>query len=416
MLRRVKSALRCLSWVLLFVLALSACSRPPGSSPGSPDRKPARSVETAQAETRSLERTITVTGTLAAMERSPLSIKVPGRLRWLKVDLGSVVRQGEEIAQVEPRDYELRLQQAAAALAQARASLGLPLDGTNLVESVADVSIVRQARAVLEEAQTSRERVVSLARSQIASQAELDTMEAGFIVASNRYVAALDEARIRQATLAQRQAELDLARQQLSDTTLKAPFHGTIESRMANVGEYLTPASPVITLVRTDPLRLRLEIPERDAARLRSGEQIRFQIEGDARRFETRIARLSPSISDLNRVLVVEADVTGEQGLRPGAFVRADIVLQPEEPGTVIPARALVIFAGIEKVVLADKGQARERTVTTGRRGSNWVETLSGVSPGDHVVLDPGNLRTGDPLDLRPPATTPGSGTPPVAR
>ena len=78
-----------------------------------------------------MERTVAATGTLAAQEQGTLSIKVPGRLLTLAVDLGSVVKKGDILAQVDPQDYELRVRQAVAALAQSRAALGLPLDGAN---------------------------------------------------------------------------------------------------------------------------------------------------------------------------------------------------------------------------------------------------------------------------------------------
>jgi RND family efflux transporter MFP subunit len=360
---------------------------------------------TAVATPLAMERVVQVTGSLVAPDRSTLSVKVAGRLRDLPVDLGSVVRQGEIIAQVEPRDYELRLQQATAALAQSRAALGLPLEGTNDVVDIAETSLVRQARALLEEAARTRDRVLSLARDRIASHAEWDAAEASFNVASNRFDAALDEARVRQAMLAQRRAELLLAQQQLADTTLRAPFNGAVEARVASIGDYLTSGAPVITLVRTDPLRLRLEVPEREAFGLRTGLPVRFQVEGDTNDHTARLVRLSPALHMQSRMLLVEADVPGSQ-LRPGAFVRAQIIVSAEEAGLAVPIRALVVFAGIEKVITVQADQAKEITVITGRRGPDWVEVVSGLSAGDRVVLDPGNLRTGEAVTLAQPAVS----------
>jgi len=373
---------------------------PSGTSRGrDPATAPPRLVETVPVARRALERTVTVTGSLAALDRATLTMKVPGRLCEIAMDLGSPVRTGDLIAQVEPRDYELRVQQAEAALAQARAALGLPPEGTNDLLALESTSPVREAKAVFNEATRNRERVQSLAKEKIASDSELDTVEASFVVASNRLVKAFEEGRGRQAALAQRRAELELARQQLADTTLRAPFTGAVEARQASLGEFIATGTPIVTLVRTDPLRLRLEVPERKAPAVRAGQTVRFHVDGDTNHFTARLTRLSPAIREGDRMLMVEADVPGAEALlRPGAFVRAEIIIAPEDPGLTVPLSALIVFAGLEKVVTVQDGQALEKTVATGRRGFDWVEIVAGLKIGDPVVVNPGNLRTGEPV------------------
>src|SRR6185295_5469718 len=164
------------------------------------------------------------------------SVKVPGRLQTNVVDLGSVVRQGQLIAQVEPRDYELQLKQAEALLGQARARR--------------------------DEARKNRERIESLAEQGILSQSDRETANAAYEVAANRYRDALEEANNRRAQLVQRRVEVDIARKQLADTAIHAPFDGAVQERRASIGEYLIVGSPVVTVVRMDPLRLRVEVPE----------------------------------------------------------------------------------------------------------------------------------------------------------
>lgn len=343
-----------------------------------------------------MERVVMVTGSLAALDRSTLAAKVPGRVVKLPVDLGSAVKRGELLAQVDPRDYELKVRQVEASVMQARAALGLSPDGEDEVTRVEDITQVRVAATIFEEAVRQFERVRSLVKQNVASQAEFDRVQAEFNVASNRLMAAKEEARINQATLAQRKAELEIARQQLEDTRLIAPFDGVVEVRQASLGEYLSAGAPVVTLVRTEVLRLRLEVPEREATRVQRGQPVKFSVEGSTNTYQTVISRLSPAITELNRMLVVEADVPGGGVLRPGAFVRAEIVLDPNEPGLAVPLEVLVVFAGLEKVVTVQEGKARERVVVTGRRGRDWVEILDGLKEGDPVVLRPGNLRTGD--------------------
>lgn len=390
-----------LSWNRLgFALVVSSavsCSKPDHSH-STGRNAPPRAVQAIAVEVLPMERAVVATGILAAQEAATLSVKISGRLKEIPVDLGSTVKRGDVIAQVEPRDYELHLQQAAAALAQARATVGLPLEGDDDRFLPENASAVKQARAVLDEATKNRERVLSLSKVGIAAQAEMDTVEASYKVALNRYEAALEDTRTRQAMLAQRRAEFELARQQLADTTLRAPFDGSVQGRLANLGEFLAAGAPVAKLVQTDPLRLRLEVPERDAAAVRPGQRVRLIAEGDTNVYSGTLTRVSPAIDESARMLLVEADVRNNGLLRPGLFARAQIVTRENDGGLAVPANALVAFAGLEKVVAVFDGKALEKVVTTGRRSDSWVEIVGGLKLGEKVVMEPGNLRTGDAL------------------
>ena len=363
-----------------------------------------RTVRVAVVESRPMERVVTVTGLLLADEAATLSVKIGGRLKTLSVDIGSVVKRGDVIGQVEPRDYELRLQQASAALSQARATVGLPLEGTDDQFDPQKTSAVKEAIAVLNEATRNRDRVLKLSKQGVLSTSDLDTVEAAYTVALNRYEAAGEEARTRQAVLAQRRAEFDLSRQQLNDTSLRSPFDGAIQSRLANVGEFLPAGSPVVRLVKTDPLRLRLEVSERDAASVQLNQRVRLTVEGDTNIYIGTLTRVSPAIDEQTRMLLVEADVRNDGSLRPGLFSRAKIVTRENEEGIAIPDQALIVFAGIEKVVVVQEGKALEKMVSTGRRGPGWIEIVAGLAAGERVVLAPGNLRTGEPVTVGDPA------------
>jgi RND family efflux transporter MFP subunit len=371
-----------------------ACSRAPASAQTKP-KEAARPVKIAHAEIRIMERTIAVTGTLAPKERSTLSAKVAGRIEKLAVDVGSQVRTGDLIAQIEPRDFELQVKQAAASLAQARAALGLPLEGDSDGVESESVASVKQAKAVLEEATKNLERVRNLSQSRIASAFELDTVEAAYKVALTRYQAAVEDARARLAALAQRRAELEIARKQLMDASVLAPFDGGIQSRPASVGEFVSVGAPLATLVRTDPLRLRLSVPERECQLVRSGQTVRLGVESDTNVYTGQITRLSPALDEACRMLLVEADVPSAGSLRGGLFARAEIVVDERQQEVTIPAQALMTFAGIEKVLTIQDGKALEKPVTTGRRGPDWVEIVAGVTVGMPVILDPSGLRGG---------------------
>lgn len=399
-------ALGLLTCLLGVASGLISCERRPQSNQRAA-ASAARQVDLVAAEMRPMERTVVVTGALGAQERSVLSAKVSGRIEAINVDIGSRVAKGDVLAQIEPRDYELGLQQALAALAQARAALGLPLEGDSERVQLEEVNSVRHTRAVLQEATSNRERVQRLSTAGIASQSEVDTVEANYKVALSRHEVALEEARSRIAAVTQRRVEADLARKRLADAAIRAPFEGTVQSRPAGIGEYVASGAAIIELVKTDPLRLRLNVPERFAVHVRPGKQFRLSAELDTNCYTGTISRVSPALDEQSRVLLVEADVPARESLRPGLFARAELVIVPNDPGLAIPADCITTFAGLEKVVLAQNGKALEKVVSTGRRGTGWIEIVSGLSLGEQVVVKPEGLRTGSPIVVRPSARLP---------
>jgi RND family efflux transporter MFP subunit len=386
--------------IILIALAglLPSCGRKApqerqGPAPG------VREVRAATAELRTMPKRVFVVGTLSPQERSTLSAKVPGRLEELTVDIGSRIEQGMLLAQIERKDYELRLEQAAAALAQARAALGLPPEESSDKVAPGDVPSVQQAAAVLEEATRARQRIQDLAKAGIAPQHELDSAEAAFRVAQARHEAALQEARTRMAALAERRAEYNLARKQLEDTRITAPYPGAVQERRAGLGEYLSPGTPILDVVKTDVLRLRLEVPERSSMLVKPGQQVYVTVEGDTNRHAGAITRLRPALDEQTRMLVIEADVPAGEALRPGLFARAEVITGSDEQ-LAVPSDALITFAGVQKVVTIEEGKAVEKTVSTGRSGSDWIEITAGLKSGEVVVLNPAGLRTGQPVRL----------------
>ena len=359
------------------------------------DPKGAKQVITAVVAETPFGETVTANGTLAAFDQTTASVKVPGRLRAISVDLGSVVARGQVIAQLEPEDYRLRVQQSEAALAQARARLGLTPDGTDDKVDPEQTATVRQARAVLDEARFSRERAAKLVEQGVVAKADFDSADSTFKVAQGRYQDAYEEVRNRQGILAQRRSEVALARQQLKDTAVYAPLDGIVQEKRASVGEYLAAGAPVVNIVRMDPLRLRAEVPERDAHNIHLGQNVRVTVEGDANAYIGQIMRLSPVIAEQNRMLMVEADVRNNGKLRPGSFAHAEIVTNDAKMAVTVPNNAIVTFAGIEKVIVVQNGKALEKPITTGRRSTDFTEIVAGVNAGEHVIVDPGNLQSG---------------------
>jgi RND family efflux transporter MFP subunit len=395
---RFFTSLVALVFVALMTLGGLACkSDYPASGKGAnaDNKSQPRQVKTAKVTEMPIGETVTVNGTLAAYDRTTISVKVPGRLQTISIDLGSVVHKGQVIAQLEQQDYKLRVQQVEAGLAQARARLGLSPDGADDHVSAEETGTVRQARAVLEDAKSKRDRAARLVQQGVIPRAEYDTVDSEYKVALSRYQDALEEIRNRQGLLAQRRSEVALAKQQLADTIVYAPMEGVVQEKKASAGEYLAAGAPVVDIVRIDPLRLRVDVPEREAHSILTGQSVRVTAEGDAESYTGYIKRLSPTISEQNRVLAVEADVRNDGRLRPGAFVRAEIVTNQTSTAATVPSTAIVTFAGIDKVLIVENGKATEKTVTTGRRGSDWIEIKTGVNVGQIVIVDPGNLQSG---------------------
>ena len=360
-----------------------------------------REVEVVPATADRLVRAVTVTGTLAAEEQVTLSLKVTGRLQELHVDLGSRVTRGQVLARLAPTDFNLRIGQAEAALRQARARLGLPLDGENDRIEMEQTSLVRSAKAMLEEARLNHERQQTFVERGIAARATLDSAEAALKVADSRYQDAMEEVLNRQAVLEQRRTELELARQAARDAQLTSPLDGVVRERHVTVGQYLAAGSPAVTIVRMHPLRLRVAVPEREAQQIRVNQEVQVHVEGDTSVHVGRVVRISPAIDEASRTLMVEAEVPNPQAqLRPGSFANAAIVSSNADPAISVPSSALITFAGVEKVLTVKDGKVVEKRVSVGRRERDRLEIVSGLAAGELVIAQPGNLVEGAPVRI----------------
>jgi multidrug efflux pump subunit AcrA (membrane-fusion protein) len=355
---------------LTLALAGAGCGRPSVPATGLRKEDQPRPVRAVRVRLEPLERTIRSFGSLSAHEQATLSTKVPG------------------------------VEQSEALLAQARVRLGRPLQGEDDTVDPEKTSGVRQTRAMLEEARANRDRIISLSAQKIIAKSELDSAMALYEVAQSKHEDALQETRTRQALLAQRRAELKIARQQLEDTTIRAPFDAAIQERRANLGEYLPASAPVVTIVRIDPLRLRLEVPERDAPEIEAGQKVRLTLQGTTNVYSGEIKRLSPALDERSRMLRLEADVPNPGSLRPGAFVTADIVVNRTELAVMVPTNSIVTFAGIEKIFVSESGKALEKSIMAGQRSGAFVEVTNGLTGGETVIVDPGNLQNGQAVSV----------------
>lgn len=384
------------AFLLLSLTALTGCDAARSSS--SNVTAPPKQVRVAVAEKGLLARTVTVSGTLAADQEVTLSLKASGRVGELFVDLGSRVRRGQTLAQLESADFDLRVKQAAAALEQARARLGLDTTSDAATVVPEETALVRQTAAVLEQARLTRDRMDSLHQQGLIAQSQLDDAQAAYRVADARYQDSLEEVRNRQALLAQRSAELEIAKQQRADSAVISPIDGAVEERMISRGQFLAAGAPAFRVVSSHPLRLLLAVPEREAAGIRKGLTVEVRTEGDDNVVHPgTIARVSPAISIDNRTLAVEAEIPNQNGaMRPGSFAHADIVIQADDPAVLVPASCIVTFAGIDKVIAVKDNVTQEKRIRTGRRSGDRVEITDGLNAGEIVILSPGSIVGGE--------------------
>jgi RND family efflux transporter MFP subunit len=394
---------RVLLFPLLSLLLLQGCNAAPGSTAASSSGRGGladdaiRKVTTVTAMERPIEQLVTITGTLAADQEIVLGMQVAGRISELPIDLGTAVRKNDVIARLDTTDFQLRVRQSEAALQQSRVRLGLSPAGTEEDVNLEQLAPVRQARALMDGARLRLERAQQLSQSGLMAKADLDATSSAYKVTEAQYADSLDEARNRQGVLAQRKSELEIAKQQLADAVLYAPIEGIIRARTANVGQYVSAGGPIATLVQMSPLRLRTEVPERESVNIRAGMPVRLTVEGSNGEHQGRVARLSPSFDETNRTLLVETEVANPaNAIRPGAFARAEIVTSSNQRAVMVPAAAVVTFAGIDRVFTVTGDTAAEKRIKTGRRTSAGIEILEGIAAGDSVVINPGNMTDGE--------------------
>jgi RND family efflux transporter MFP subunit len=372
-------------------------SAPPADQPQAQAKAPGEeSVAVIEAQMHAWPRTVRAQGTLIEDEYALLGAKVAGRVKEVLVDIGTPVSAGQPVAVLDTEDFDLRIQQAEAQVAQARATLGLKPGVPDDQLDPSKAAPVLQERAMLEEARLNAQRVKGLNAKGVVTQEEIQAREAALRVAEARYAAAMNTVQEAIALLKLRRAELALALQNKEDAVFKAPFVGIIQETYVAPGSYLSIGEPVAALVRTDPLRFRAGIPERSAVGIQNGQPIQIELEGQRAPISATISRISPALDVSSRALIIEADIeNGEGTLRTGLFAEAEITVDAEQQVLAVPAGSLVAFGGGEKVWVVRDNNAQPQQVRTGRRQGELVEITSGLQAGEIVLSNGAKGREG---------------------
>jgi membrane fusion protein (multidrug efflux system) len=250
---------------------------------------------------------------------------------------------------------------------------------------------VQQARATMDRAEADYKRFAQLLDEGAVSRAEHDLRRADYLAAKAQYDTTANQMRqLHQSLLAQK-VRVAMGRKAVEDTLIRAPFSGVIAEKAANVGRYTAKGDRIATIVRIDPLRIELTIPEGAVSAVRKGQKVSFAVQSYVNRtFEGIIAYVGPSVRTDSRALVVEAIVPNAQGLlQPGLFATAHIELPAARPSVTVPTAAVRNHGGVFKVFVAKDGRAEIRIVQPGREVGSSLEILRGVTPGERVVSRP---------------------------
>ena len=400
----------------LFALFLAGCSRSNEAAAASPTATPTKvSVTAAQAGTRTVPASISETGSFLADESSGIAPLVAGRVVATPVNIGDFVRQGQVICELDHRDAQLRLDQAKAQLDQANAAVRqsqsrIGLNGQNQFDAnlVPEVAAARaayesaQAQARLAAADSRRyENLVAtgdVSRSAFEkAHTAQETAEAASNAARQQYEAALNNARQNfgavqnsQASLEAVRAQLAQAEKALADTTIRAPFDGYITDRPVAVGEYVALSNKIATLVRLGTMKLHLNTPEQQAARVRVGMTVTARVSAyPDREFTGRVAAVNPSVDPTSRVFILEARFENPKGeLRPGMFSTARILLPGGEPAAFVPRSAVLRDKTTDsyQVFAIENNTARLRVVVTGEPDGGQVRITNGLTGNETVA------------------------------
>jgi RND family efflux transporter MFP subunit len=334
-----------------------------------------------------IARVLRVTGSLTADEQAEVSAETPGRIVETPVERGSRVTQGAVLVRISATETEAQVREAEANAAQLEARLGL---GPGQAFDPLRVPEVMNAKASLDLAEAEFGRIRSLLDQRVVSQSEFDQRRTQVEAARQQYQTAQNTAQQSYRALEGARARVSMSRKSLADTVVRAPFTGLVAERRVSVGDYVNRGTAVVTVVRVDPLRVELSVPEQFVGHIAVGQPVRFVVDAyQGRQFEGQVRYISPALRADQRALTVEAVVPNADGLlKPGLFATAEIQQPNPEPGLLVPAAAIQTTAGTSRVFLIRGDRVEERLVTPGQTVGDLVEITEGLEAGGEVATD----------------------------
>jgi RND family efflux transporter MFP subunit len=398
-------------------LALAACGGSDAATAGLSGRsgagrggqRAAVQVEhTVKVERIRVPRQVDLSGTLMSPDMAKVSSEVAGRVSHVLVQLGTVVRQGDVLIRLDPRELQLALDRAESALNQALAQLGIPRGQDVEPPPDEQVATVRQASANLEDARAAYARADQLGGRGLLSRVDTDSAETRLKVSEANYTAALDAVRSLKASLQDRRAAFELAQKKVADAVIRAPVSGSVSERLVQPGEFIRENTPVVTIVQMSPLKLRTAVQEKFASVIKPGQTVDFVVEAfPGQTFNGKIAYISPAVDQVTRTFPVEAMVTNEDGrLKPGFFASGSVGTRVDEQVAALSEDAISTLAGVSSVYVIEDGTIRQQTVSLGARQGKLVEITEGLKGDETLAASNLNqLATGTQVQSGKPET-----------
>lgn len=372
-------------------------------------------------------------GTLFGQEESTVSAKVEGRVIAVHADLGDHVLPDQPLANLDPTDFQLIIDQRRSALTEVLARLGLPELPTADFDPATVPTVQRaQVQQANAKARLDRARQLFDEVPPLISTQDFADIETQLAVAVRDHDVAVLEARATLATARARQADVASAQQQLADTTLRAPppptatgtapLKWSVARRMANLGDLARPGSPMFQLVIDDPVKLRAASPERFSSLIRVGQPADITVDGSDQPHRGTISRVSPVVDRDSRTFEVEITLPNpSRQLRPGSFARAKITVGTRDDVVSLPASALQQFAGVTRVFsITPDGKAKAHSIQLLSQSKDTIE-LAASELNDATAIIVSNVsKLADAVPVRiatqsidQPATRPAGDTAP---
>ncbi|MGI8544834.1 MAG: efflux RND transporter periplasmic adaptor subunit [Aridibacter sp.] len=387
-------------------------------------------IQTALAKVEQIPTYFEATGSLASDAESNVAPTVGGKIVSVNFDVGSYVRKGEPLVQLDSKDAQIRLEQAQAQVEQQRKAVEQAEAGVNQaianlrqtqsrlnvkdgeIFDIETFSQVVSVKAQLELANKQLRRYENLLETGDVSRSSYDQAKANrdqllgqlaearsnAAVAVKAISAAQAGVNSAKAQVAQAKAAVDAAQTQVeaarkavTDNVIYAPISGYVSERNADPGEYISPSQPnakIATIVRTAVLRLKIDVPEQDIGKVAVGQGVSAQVSAyPDRKFAGTITRILPSLNTQSRTLTVEAEIENVNGLlKPGQFATVRITQSKPVPAVMIPASAVRADGDRNIVFVVKDGVANERLVQTGLLENDEIEIKQGIQEGEVVA------------------------------
>lgn len=382
-------------------MILPACRPKAAGADVAESRRAPIEVSVISPSTTEFVRTARVTGTLFGDDAVVLSAKVAGRVVEVTRDLGDIVKPGEFLLKIDPTDYELALAERERAFRQSLAVLGLE----KLPEGDFDVDKMPSVEAAKLEAKNALARFERGKQSfemtpPVISVEDFTDLKTTWEVAEAQIRRERMSMNARLAEARTLEAQKKTAEQRLRDTQIFAPGSAAggsggdsyeISERMAANGAFVQAGTALFKLIDADPIKLKSPVPARYVDAIKIGQTAQIEVVSTGQKAIGTVHRISPEMDSASRTFQIEILVPNSgRNLKPGLFAVAHVETAKVNV-LAVPERALINFAGVDKVVAVEKGKASEKRVELGDRQKGMVEIMSGLKAAEAIVAEPTN-------------------------